>query len=712
MTASTGIGIQNILTPLIGICTLIPLAFSLRFEKARNYSRKLFSLMLGICLGVLSMEAIQGIIDWYCPTPGAVLFRTVFTLFYVLIVLLCGSWPFYSYYWFNGTRPSGKVTAIYACGPCAGILMLITNILTGHVFSVSESGIYLRGEYFALFSAFCYLSMLLCIAVMAVLAMRRDAGRRKYEFLLFLLFIIFPVLGPVIQYFFQSVSVLGISQAIALVTVYVAVQQRDNAAYMLEMSRRHDENLKYEQSLEEMLSLSPDVLCIFRLNLTQNTRTYEHGTSAYIRNLVGSGNVDDMFRSIESVIEDSEEAGKFHAVFERQNLFSQFAGGNTQFSTTYHRLSESGEYRCIRASLSMLKNPENEDIEGIFHSEDIDRQEKEERFISAITKREYDFISLIDVRTQKIHYQFKAGSGTGEAGDVHYIEHGMYDDSIGKFLNGNMEPEEAAINMEALTFEKVRDELKRHGEYSYVFPVNDAEGKRRQKRITFFFLDDKQTEILFFGNDITEELRKESERTEKMGIALREARRASTMKTEFLSNVSHDMRTPLNAVLGYAGLARQAGDPGEVQEYLEKIERAGRILLSLINDTLDLSKIETGAVTLKKAPISCGEVISKVVSSIRPAMDEKHIRFVLDNSRAVMATINVDGLRLQDIFINLLSNAVKFTPENGVVTMVVECTGLEPHRVHDRVIIRDTGCGMTPEFLTKAFEPFTQERNA
>ena len=132
------------------------------------------------------------------------------------------------------------------------------------------------------------------------------------------------------------------------------------------------------------------------------------------------------------------------------------------------------------------------------------------------------------------------------------------------------------------------------------------------------------------------------------------------------------MRTPLNAVLGYAALAAQAKEPAEVADYLAKISKAGNLLLTLINDTLDLTKIESGEITLKPVPIGCGEVISRMLASIRPEMQKKRIRFTLDNSRAVMATINIDALRVQEIFINLLSNAVKFTPEGGEVSMIVD----------------------------------------
>jgi CheY-like chemotaxis protein len=182
------------------------------------------------------------------------------------------------------------------------------------------------------------------------------------------------------------------------------------------------------------------------------------------------------------------------------------------------------------------------------------------------------------------------------------------------------------------------------------------------------------------------------------------------MKTEFLTNVTHDMRTPLNAVLGYADLAQMTDNPVVIRDYLSKIKRAGDIMLTLVNDTLNLSKIESGAIVLKPAPIGCGEVIGRVLNALRPEMEKKHIHFTLDNSRAVMATVNIDTSRVEEIFINLLSNAVKFTPEGGNVAFIVECLKLEPACVHDRIIVRDSGCGISPEFLQKLFEPFSQER--
>ena len=264
--------------------------------------------------------------------------------------------------------------------------------------------------------------------------------------------------------------------------------------------------------------------------------------------------------------------------------------------------------------------------------------------------------------------------------------------------------------LEAVLFDTVINALICHEEYSYVFSYINDKGVQLQKKISYRYLDENKTEILFLRSDITEETRLEQEQSEKLRDALEEARHASAMKTEFLSNVSHDMRTPLNAILGYTDLAIKSENIEEVKEYLIKLDRAGNILLSLINDTLDLSKIENGAITLKPRPTRSGDIITKIVSAVQLPMEEKHIHFVIDDAHSSNVAINVDALRVQEIFINLLSNAIKFTPEKGEIIFTVECLSIEERYVHDRISVRDTGCGMSKDFIPKAFEPFSQER--
>lgn len=132
------------------------------------------------------------------------------------------------------------------------------------------------------------------------------------------------------------------------------------------------------------------------------------------------------------------------------------------------------------------------------------------------------------------------------------------------------------MTLQKISFDAVKDALDQMDEYNFIFSYTLPSGKILYKRLTYLYLDEKHDEILFFRSDITEEIKQERKRADVLRKALVEARHADAMKTEFLSNVSHDIRTPLNSVLGYVDLAMRSDDPEEIRNYIGKIDRAGR----------------------------------------------------------------------------------------------------------------------------------------
>jgi len=205
---------------------------------------------------------------------------------------------------------------------------------------------------------------------------------------------------------------------------------------------------------------------------------------------------------------------------------------------------------------------------------------------------------------------------------------------------------------------------------------------------------------------------KDRQELEQMVRALRnEADMANESKTNFISNVSHDMRTPLHAILAYDRLPLETESAEARTDYLKKIGAAGETLLSLINDILDLQKIENGITTIHPVPVSCGTLANSIITAVKPLLDAKGIHFTFDNSKAAWAEINVDVLRIKEIFIHLLSNSAKFTPEGGEVLLSVECEKETESAIYDKIIVRDSGVGISEKFLTRIYDPFAQERD-
>jgi len=187
--------------------------------------------------------------------------------------------------------------------------------------------------------------------------------------------------------------------------------------------------------------------------------------------------------------------------------------------------------------------------------------------------------------------------------------------------------------------------------------------------------------------------------------------KTNTAKSEFLAKMSHDIRTPLNIIIGMEGLAEEEQDPAVVRSYLSDIRISSKFLLGLVNDILDMSKIEHGKLELVPEPGTVQELIRQLVTLTAPLCGQKHITFTSSSEGLPSTPVLFDKLRCNQIFYNLLSNAVKFTPEGGKISFLAEPAEGKEGNVTVRFSVSDSGIGMSKEFQTHLFEPFSQEQN-
>lgn len=226
--------------------------------------------------------------------------------------------------------------------------------------------------------------------------------------------------------------------------------------------------------------------------------------------------------------------------------------------------------------------------------------------------------------------------------------------------------------------------------------------------------------ILYYLNQrqqrkIMEEREAEREQHNKqLTEALHAAQLASNAKTTFLSNMSHDIRTPMNAVIGFTTLlAKDAENPDKVREYTKKIMASGQHLLGLINDILEVSKIESGKLVLTEEEFALADLISSIDAIIRPMAGEKAQEFHVEITDIEHEYLIGDETRINQILINLLSNAVKYTPEGGNIWLRI--IGLKQHSgqfERIRIEVEDDGYGMTQEYLKTIFDVFTRAENS
>lgn len=241
--------------------------------------------------------------------------------------------------------------------------------------------------------------------------------------------------------------------------------------------------------------------------------------------------------------------------------------------------------------------------------------------------------------------------------------------------------------------------------------MHQSTGERRWYRMTVYRLS-IQNVIKFIC--VMSDRTLEKQMNQKLTDALNAARSANEAKSNFLSNMSHDIRTPINAIVGFSTLLEKDSDqPEKVREYTRKITTSSHHLLSLINDVLDMSKIESGKTSLNVAEFSLPQLIEELLTIMNPQAKAKMQELRILVQGAPPETIIGDRLRLNQILLNLLSNAVKYTPENGKIDFTVaDISNSDTQFAKLRFTVKDNGIGMSSEYLETIFQPFSREINS
>ncbi|MCI9156601.1 MAG: response regulator [Lawsonibacter sp.] len=217
--------------------------------------------------------------------------------------------------------------------------------------------------------------------------------------------------------------------------------------------------------------------------------------------------------------------------------------------------------------------------------------------------------------------------------------------------------------------------------------------------------------VMVVSKDITDQVQKQREQTQALQEALMQAQHANSAKTTFLSNMSHDIRTPMNAIIGFTTIAvSHIDNKQQVQDCLQKVLSSSNHLLSLINDILDMSRIESGKVQIKEQECNISELTHNLVNIIQPQVKAKQLELFIDTFDVNNEDVIADSLKLSQIFVNLLSNAVKYTPAGGTVSFRIRQQTTFHRGYGDYVfLVKDNGIGMAPEFVEHIFEPFERE---
>lgn len=275
--------------------------------------------------------------------------------------------------------------------------------------------------------------------------------------------------------------------------------------------------------------------------------------------------------------------------------------------------------------------------------------------------------------------------------------------------------EDREMLRQASSWEKLRKELSDHNLYYVNYRISDNEGtKYYQMKVVKTGTDEGSQGIVMGFHSVDAETRDEMEKKSLLEDALSQANKANQAKSMFLSNMSHDIRTPMNAIVGFTTLALTHLDEMEqVKEYLEKIKTSGDHLLNLINDVLDMSRIESGKMKLDERSCCLADIFENLHNILQADVQAKQLTLEIGMEDVTDKNVYCDKLRLNQLLLNLLSNSVKYTEAGGSVSLkLLQREGSQPGYADYEFHIMDTGIGMSEEFVKHIFEPFERERNS
>lgn len=338
--------------------------------------------------------------------------------------------------------------------------------------------------------------------------------------------------------------------------------------------------------------------------------------------------------------------------------------------------------------------------------ESIMREQKRLQIINALGHA-YSFILLIDIKKNTLEVVKSA-----DVAGPNYIKENLTNELKKEDIDSMIAPSFQKSYLEFTDMDTMESRLKEHDSLSCVSQT--IEGTWIRSMIVPQKYDEKGnlSTVLLAISDVTDEKEHELEQDRILRNALSSAEHANRAKTAFLNNMSHDIRTPMNAIIGFTSLAAEHLDDREIiRNYLEKISTSGKHLLSLINDVLDMSRIESGSVKIEKTNVHLPDVLEDLKTIILESVHAKQQKLLIKMQDVVHKDIITDKLRLTQVLLNIISNAVKFTPVGGTVHILVEEKDSQKagYAVYS-FCIKDNGIGMSKEFQEHVFDSFARER--
>jgi len=465
---------------------------------------------------------------------------------------------------------------------------------------------------------------------------------------------------------------------------------------------------KYEQQLQYVKLLSSDAMASSMVNLTKNIITQQSTADGSIMEVITQQTPQQGFELMYTHIPDPKIREQYASIFDRDIIISNLKKGISTGSIVHPQ--DHFSY-WLESGYIAVENPENGDVEAYCYAKDVSDIVLQNSISSLIMSCEYENVALLNPESGELKKVIidRRHDSTLQIDPVTKV-----DSEWKRRIGFAYTQERLKTVLDRLSIETIKEALLTEPSYSVMFSeCEEGSTKINRKKTTYMYVDCYQSAILSLTQDVTVDYENEMKQHAALQAALDLVSEATKSKADFYSRMSHDMRTPMNGILGITELASKETDLTRLHEDIDKIHQAGVYMLSLINDTLDLQRIESGRMTLEPRICNMKELIEGILSMIQTSAKEKDISIEVRSINTQLSNyIRIDPVRVRQVVLNLMSNSIKFTPEGGKITFSVEVLSLDQTHMHNKIIVSDTGVGMSESFLENGlFIPFMQEQN-
>lgn len=460
--------------------------------------------------------------------------------------------------------------------------------------------------------------------------------------------------------------------------------------------------------------------CFILLDLNEGTYEYLRGNGRLLQSIPSKGSYEDFVKFLLSIAIKDDERARMESLMRpdslREKLKAAELGEESAEVKDCFKVRFFGERWNNFNFLAVEKDEKGEVEKIIFTVQDATEYKQAEESTAhraeLIRTLSSNFNGVFEVDLEERTFEIlHAPRWLPKFLGGDFFRDNSVDRGLKEYAEKNVAEDYREGFLEVSSPEYVYEALKDKQYFTFTY-MEEHSGKQSYAQLRVSKVGDAARHVVYGFADVDAEKQTEIRQRRMLMDALNEAERANLAKTTYLSNISHDIRTPMNAVLGFTMLAQaHVEDQNRVSEYLDKVLSSGRHMLSLINDVLDMRRIESGKITLEEAPCSLNEILDDIEGTFMQAEKEKEIRFVVNRNALIDDLVYCDKLRLSQVLMNIVSNAFKFTGSGGTIELKARQKAESDRGTGSYVFtVSDTGVGMTEEFLGHIWEPFEKDK--